>query len=328
MRVFPPPRATEPLFMLLSVLAAGVPPAAQAKMMPRSVPARERVEFVKLLGELGYTAVQDGRVLFSSPYRRQTLDKVVSKACSPDLVPEGRTVYFRLLTSVIQFWEVPVSDLKEQVRPAVARAAEGLAKQPQQDAHLAMLVTEARRCLWNLDYALASAEIERLEKQGTDASKRAAKANIEELDRQGIERAKPARADYSGDLVSWYLRGDLELATQKIRQLSKVKRNYWRVMAAQIELRIRRELQECENDDQRVAILARAVKDRDIPVPVQGWALRSLSNHPTEEAVKFLLDIFQNAAKTKRYDLGLEAQEALKRLKKIPDGVSRYSPPP
>jgi len=328
MRALPPPRARLPLFVLLPILAAGVPSAAQAKMMPRSVPARERIEFIKVLGELGYTAVRDGRVLFSSPYRQQTLDKVVSKACNSDLVPEGRTVYFRLLTSVVQFWEAPASDLEERVRPAVARVAEELAKQPQQDADLAMLVTEARRCLWNLDYALASAEVERLKKKGTDASRRAAKAKMEELDRQGIERAKSARADYLGDLVSWHLRGDLELATQKIRQLSKVKRNYWRAMAAQTELRIRRELKGCENDDQRVAILAKAVKDPNIPVPVQGWALRSLADHPSEEAVKFLLDTFQNAGKSKRYDLGLEAQQALKRLRKIPDGVSRYSPPP
>ena len=80
----------------------------------------------------------------------------------------------------------------------------------------------------------------------------------------------------------------------------------------------------CENDDERAQLLMDAAIRRGSPKPLQGWAVRTLVKYPTEAAVKFLFEIYETGRETKRDDLGREAEEALKRLKKIPQEVHRY----
>ncbi|MFC1806605.1 hypothetical protein ACFL09_06470 [Planctomycetota bacterium] len=321
-------RASSPTVLALvasvSVVICGGPPAARAKVMSSTVPPRERVELARIRAQLGYVAWQDGRVIFRKPYQRNMLAKVLAKVSDRELVPAGRVAYLRLLSSLVKFWAIPEGHLKELVRPAVAKAVDELGEPRQEDRSLKRLATEADRCLWNVDYALATAEFERLKKEGEDWSNAPARSEMQELEKQAAARTKTARVGYVGDLVSWYLRADLETATAKISQFGKVHRRNWRVHLAGEELRLRRQLKKCKDDEQRASVLIRASADPDNPIPLQGWAVRTLSKYPTEAAIKFLFELYRTARQKKRDDLGLEAQEALRRLKKIPESEHRY----
>ncbi len=324
-------RSSRPrLGLLLVVLAATwvAPKAAQAKRFSSTVPRAEGAEFARIEGELGYVSFRDRRVVFSKPYSRKTVERMLAKVRNQELHAQVRGAYLRLLTQVVQFSEIPQSDVKKLVHPAlveVVKKLEELAERDPAGRNVVRLLTQARRCLWNADYALALAEIDRLAKVGKDPSDSPAQAEMERLEKTAVERTKTT-GTYMGDLVSWYLRRDTEAARKKIAELAKVDKNNWRICLAQEELRVRRALKKCENDDERAQLLMDAAITRDSPKALQGWAVRTLVKYPTEAAVKFLFEIFETARKTKRHDLGLEAQEALKRLKKIPQGVHRHTP--
>ena len=123
------------------------------------------------------------------------------------------------------------------------------------------------------------------------------------------------------------LRLDTETAARKIAELAKLDPRSWRVHLAGEELRIRRQLEKCNTDEQRVGILIDASKDRDNPIPLQGWTVRTLAKYPTESAIKFLLDLYETAGKKDRADLGFEAKEALRSLNRLPADAGReYEP--
>lgn len=319
----PSTRARGRLATVLFLVACGTPQVAAAKVLPRAT-AEERRGFLALRSRMGYVWFQDDNVLFTKPYNRQTLERLVAKTCDPRGSLPGRVGFFGLLTQVIQFSEVPATDLKAVARPAVVRAIEDLGKRAKTDPGVERLVQKARRCLWNLDYALATAELQKLRAEGKDLSNAPAMAKIERLQKEAIERAKSKRRRYLGDLVTWHMRADLDTAAHKISQLAKLERSNWRVLVARDKLRVRRKLKKCENDDQRVAVLIQAAEDPGNSIPLQGWAVRTLSHYPTEAAIKFLYRLHNTAREKRRTDLGLEAQEALRRLKKIPQSEHRY----
>jgi len=311
---------------VLFLLVWGAPRASQAKVLRGATP-EERKEFFWLKHALGYVWCQDARVLFTKPYKREALERLVAKACDPGGSVPGRTFFVGMLTQVIQFAEAPTEHLEKVARPALERAlraAEEHEKRAPDDAQAVRLAAETRRCWWNLRYALATAQIKKLEKEGKDPSNAPAKRELESLEKEAMDRLRSARVDWVGDLVTWWLRSKLETATAKISELAKVKKHNWRVRLAHEELRLRRQLKKSKDDDQRVSVLIEASADPDNPIPLQGWAVRTLSEYPTEAAIKFLFELHRTARDKKRDDLGLEAQEALRRLKKIPEADRRY----
>lgn len=284
-----------------------------------------RADLARIRNELGYVACRDGRVIFRNPYDRKKLDQLVGRVQDPQLAVELREWFLRLLTSVIKFWEVPATDMRDVVRPAVAKLVDDVTAASEKDPRLAVLAAEAGRCLWNADYALALAELGRSERAGKDSSKARAAAKAERLEQRARERMKSSRVDYLGDLVSWYLRLDTDVAAEKIAELAKSERRNWRVHLAREELRIRRELEKRQTDEQRATTLMKAAKDPDNPIPLQGWAVRTLPKYPTESAIKFLLELYDTAGAKGRGDLGREAKEALRLLKRLPEhGGHRY----
>jgi len=267
--------------------------------------------------------------VFANPCDRKTLERLVARACDLKCSAPGRVSFVTLLTDVVLFAELPPADLRDVVRPALTRAIEELDKQGARDKGEAGLLANTRRCLWNLDYALAASDFEALRREGKDASNAPAKLRIQHLERQAMELPASARVPYVGDLTTWHLRADTETASARIAELVKVDRNHWRVMVAQEEVRLRRQLARCETDDQRAALLVKASRDPNNPIPLQGWAVRRLADCPTDGAVKFLRDLYDNVADTsRRQDLALEAQEALRRLKRIPHDQWRYHSAP
>jgi len=71
-----------------------------------------------------------------------------------------------------------------------------------------------------------------------------------------------------------------------------------------------------------------AARDGDNPIPLQGWAVRTLAKYPTEAAIKFLLEMLEATGEKGRSDLAQDVREALRLLSKLPEDTGRrYKPP-
>jgi len=284
--------------------------------------------YYEVVGGLGYVAGRDGEAMVLRPYDKAVVATIVTRLGDEALELRMRFKYVLMLIRLARAWPIPGDDLTGIVRPAVAeavKAAETAADRAQQDRHLARMVAELKLCQWNVEYGIAWAALGKA-REGHDAAAMArARARLAELEALAMERARPTKMNYLGDLLAWYLVADLETATRKVAAVAKVERRDWRVDVAQAKIRIRRRLSECEDDDARVEALIAAVGDGNNPIPVQCWAVRRLTDYPTPECVRFLQDLFDTAKAKGRAELGQEAQEALKRLKRLPPGVHRYA---
>jgi len=307
-----------PALFAALLLCSSAPVAVQAAERKAGRPTR--LEVSRMRAKLGYIPLQDGRARFTQPYDRGKLAELIALAAPS---PPGRSSdgYLALLSSAVLFWNVPVADLRDFVHPVLLGFVERMDKELPADED-PLVAAEARRCIWNVEYALALAEREELRRSKKPLD--AIDVRIAKLDLGAVEQAKATRVDYLGDLVSWCLRMNIAAAERKIAEVAKADPRSWRVHLAREELRIRRELEACKEDEQRVEVLKRAATDKDSPIPLQCWAVRALAGYPTNGAVRFLLDLYEKAAEERRFELGTEAQEALRVLGKLPKEGGRY----
>jgi len=317
------------------VLSGFVSPAA-GKHLRDTLPPQEGAEYRSVEQALGYRECAGNYFLLTVPYSRKTVEEIIGRIGRPGLSPRALYLYFHVLTRIVQQsdgWEAPTVDVRELVRPAVARLAEELAKQPaaerswEQSAAMA-----AERCLWNIDQALAWAERAKAEKDHDEPAAKTAEARLRALEGTARTRyTRPHTEDYLGDLVVWAMRGDLKSATHEIDDLAKLTTRDERQLfsSARAELRVREQLAACATDDARSQVLEEAVSDPKLPLPARGWATRALGKIPAERAATFLVGIYLAARdRPGEYELGLAAQEVLVRLGRIPANTSRYRPPP
>jgi len=325
-----------PLLGLVSavlVLTGGARDVA-AKHVRDGLPPKERTEYRSTEQALGYREGPGNYAVFGTPYNRKTIEAVAGRITQPALSPTALYLYFGILTRVVQHadgWEAPAEDVRELLRPAIARAAEELGKRPAAERSWEELASmEAARCLWNADYALAWADRAKAQKDRDDAVATAAEARLGDLEKEAIAiDSRPHRADYVGDLVVWALREKLDVAGQKLAALAKrvTRDDRQLISSAQAELRVRWVLGDCGTTEAMARVLASAAGDRQTPLPARAWAIRSLARFPTPQAIAFLLDVLRTArTREGEYELGIEAQEVLGRLGRLPANVPRYDP--
>jgi len=297
--------------VVVAVLAAmvagcsGCPVAA--KDLPAGTPPEVAAAFTRARGEMGYYVGGDGEGVVTAPYSPAAAQAIAGflRASVPG---PAKSAYLRILPVAVFYWRNAAPELETALAASLSELG-GSPDPPDAEG----LGADARRCLWNLEYASASL--------GGDV------ARVSMLEQEATS-ALSSPCDYLGDLLRWFVSANPSEGLARVVALERVHGPDERIVLAKVKLGYLASLATQPDDDGRVAVLIGLVEGEETAEAVRCWAARTLGAYPTDKAKAFLENLFAGGPDDEDgVMVRLEAQEALKRLGRLPLDAYRYAVP-